>query len=93
MTMARKDLILNAEISFNDDTRDSLRVFAQCGDCLMNSAPQFDDGGYPLSGEQAANLQWLRCAQCRSATHDWYRPSSDLVIEVPAAVEQDKSQK
>jgi hypothetical protein len=50
-----------------------LQVLARCTDCVRRTPPQFDDDGNPLTNEQAANLQWVRCAQCRCGTHDWYR--------------------
>ena len=54
----------------------SLQVLARCTECIGASAPLFDDGGKPLTNEQAANLQWVRCSQCRCGSHDWYRPAS-----------------
>lgn len=51
----------------------SLQVLARCAQCIGRSPPEFDDAGKPLTNEQAAHLQWVRCAQCRCGTHDWYR--------------------
>jgi hypothetical protein len=51
----------------------SLQVLARCTECIGQSPPEFDDAGKPLTSEQAANLQWIRCGQCRCGTHDWFR--------------------
>lgn len=66
-------------LSYNDGFRMSaemtcLQALARCSECIGRTAPQFDDEGNPLTNEQAANLQWVRCSQCRCGTHDWYRP-------------------
>jgi hypothetical protein len=50
-----------------------LQPLARCGGCIGRAAPQFDDEGNSLTHEQAANLQWVRCSQCRCGTHDWYQ--------------------
>jgi hypothetical protein len=49
----------------------ALRDLARCGNCLTGSAS--DHAFRSLTQEEAANLQWVRCAQCRSGTVDWYR--------------------
>jgi len=48
-----------------------LQVMARCGECIGASAPEIDEAGNKLTSEQAANLQWVRCGQCRCGTHDW----------------------
>ncbi len=48
-----------------------LRDFARCGECLARIAS--GNEGQSLMGEEAAAIQWARCAQCRSGTAPWYR--------------------
>ena len=48
-----------------------IQDLARCGECLARSASDLE--GQSLTGEEAANVQWARCAQCRSHTVDWYR--------------------
>jgi len=50
----------------------SLREFARCGECVARIASRHDARGNFLTAEDAANLQWVRCAQCRCGTEDWY---------------------
>lgn len=67
-----------AVLTYTDDVLTSaelacLQRFARCGQCQGRSASLFDDEGNRLTDEQAASLQWVRCAQCRVGTHDWFR--------------------
>ena len=50
-----------------------LQELARCAACLGRYPREFDEQGNPLTDEQAANLMWIRCSQCRCGTHDWYR--------------------
>lgn len=63
-------LSVDERFFMSEDTA-ALRNFARCGSCLTRSAS--DHELQSLTHEEAANVQWARCAQCRSGTADWYR--------------------
>ena len=70
-----EDFLLSHNDGFSmSEEMTSLQVLARCTGCIMNSAPHLDEAGNSLTNEQAANLQLVRCAQCRCGTHDWFRP-------------------
>ena len=69
-----EDFLLPQNDGFSMSTEmKSLRVLARCTKCIGRFPPEYDEQGNALTNEQAAHLQWVRCAQCRCGTHDWYR--------------------
>ena len=54
----------------NEEAAENWEI-AKCGECLVISKSELERQA--LTEEEAANLQWVRCAQCRAGTHDWMR--------------------
>lgn len=48
-----------------------MQAFARCGECLARSAEEMACDR--LTEDEAASLQWVRCAQCRCGAADLYR--------------------
>ena len=57
-------LIVDDNFLASAEVAQSLQGFARCGECLARAAlePEIKR----LANEEAASLQWARCAQCRS---------------------------
>ena len=75
MHCAREEYIVNTifvdERFFRSEYAAGFRQFARCGECRIRSAPEYQRQS--LMAEEAANLQWVRCAQCRAGTVDWFQ--------------------
>jgi len=48
-----------------------MQQFANCAECLAHSAAEH--AGESRTGDEAASLQWARCALCRCGTTTWSR--------------------
>ena len=48
-----------------------MQAFANCGECLATSAAEH--AGESATADEAASLQWARCALCRCGTNTWNR--------------------
>ena len=48
-----------------------LQELARCGECHARSA--LEPEALCLTNEEAASIQWARCAQCRSGIATWHR--------------------
>jgi len=66
------DTLFVDESVYTSEYAAGFRDLARCAQCQARIHPEHE--GKYLMGDDKANLQWVRCAQCRSGTHDWYRP-------------------